>query len=537
MHAVRSRRAHHAIALTALGVWLIGGVALLAFQSPSHRVSVRVSDASGRGTAGVRVALVVRGRVARPVPQSTSRVGAITPFVVRHGDVVEVVPIKPGYLFSPPSRTMVVDADVELEFLARGQNGVLRGLVTEEVRTPDGWTNEVSLGAVRIRLQRTDDPERQATVSRANGDIAPFPVEWGRQYFLTPEKPGYTFDPPSRTVEVDDSDLWIEFVGTAIREEVEHVLERAPDEPRAAGPMAGPRSRDATRMPPAPAPTLHTLPLHRLQACLSTDGRQDAGTDDDVWISVNGGTPHLIDSHIDDFERNHTARCHDLPFETMTSPEMARIAELRQVTLGLRRTSDADDWCAASLRLVINDRIDVPIFDRPENGCHWFGADVGGAQVFKREFPVRVDRATVDEATPKLEAMYRRGEAHRLATREIRSRLEGRAGHNVARSTMLTWRDRRLSIAGRVVGDRVRYVVNLPVTYLPVDTDHPDSSVEITYEVVKTDEGTYLSQVEATGSHDGLTRRVARDPMGRIKIGGRPYRTATLDGRVLSLTY
>ena len=277
---------------------------------------------------------------------------------------------------------------------------------------------------------------------------------------------------------------------------------------------------------------ISSLPVHRLQACITTDERVDAGTNSDVWVDLNVRQRHFIDTPADDFEGRLGERCFDLPFDFMTNDSILRATDLHTVHLGMDGT---DDWCVKTFRLILNGSISVPIFDRPAGGCHWLGDDnppdpPRDRMRFEIDWTSDAVRAGVERGLSEQRRIYERGGALELDTTHLILRFEARLGHRLQELSSMSW-DGNRTVSIRQVDPRgtvnprldvqARVVHRADVAPGFADADPIDAIIR--YRVDSSARGVFLTQIDVLGSGDaGLRRRLAEGALAHVKIGGRP---------------
>ena len=388
--------------------------------------------------------LEVMPRDSRTAYAFSGRTFSLQPFSTSGTLELSPIPEEAQVIAVPPTATLV--DQTRSSFLVR---------VVEERNG-----GEVPLDKVRIDFRNLDTDGTGWRDTTEDGD-ADFHVARGSRFLISATKPGFSFSPPSYNVAAARAEIAIGF--TATRRTL----------------------------------TLDTLPIHRLETCFTTDGRDNADTDEHIFVQLNGGSHYLFDSPIDDFERNANDVCYDLPFDAIT-PSLDHAGDLETVTLGMPQDAGSlDGWCAARMRLIVNGTINVPIFNQPSDGCHWFD---NGSEA--REFAVTFRPQDVTRGMASQERIYLQGEPHSLDRTELARRIEARAGHRVAELASVRWFWERVAVSSEG-GGRYRALLLVrrgesPNPLNPFDwgddaTAGP-SHVAFSYEVVGADDGTFLVQ-------------------------------------------
>lgn len=116
-------------------------------------------------------------------------------------------------------------------------------------------------------------------------------------------------------------------------------------------------------------PAFENMPIWRLQLKVLTDGRENAGTDDEVYVKFQNtaGSHYFLDRAGNDRERNET-NVYDI-----VDPNVNTIQDIKMLTLGI---IGDDGWCVKRVELLINDW-PTPIFRKSYSTCQWLDHDSG----------------------------------------------------------------------------------------------------------------------------------------------------------------
>lgn len=540
---------------------VVGGDALIDFRAAGGTIEVSglvlrdfvyPDGRTNRIAFSEPVAITVRNlTTGEESSLSSDETGSFGAFRVVAGMPYEVVPAKDGYRFEPASLLLDDSPRQLLEFVAvpdadrapaaagldlvaterlpalevatpappaearpaapRAESGAVVTLdegalraeldvqVFQRVRRRDGSLAEVALDGVQLRF-RNLATGRTGARTAADGVAPTYYSQIGAEFEVTPVRDGFRFDRPAYRVKLDQASVLLNIVGEAVA---------------------------VAASPPPPDPRLQfaDVPIDRVQLCIDTDGRVEAGTDADVWVTLNDGERHYIDEPGDDFERNDHQRCYDVPFEVV-KPQLRTAGDLQTLTLGMEGD---DDWCVAKLRLFVNNNLMTDI-DRPDTGCWWFGDDYPSRPTFSRVFPIRFSDEEIGLGMGAQRRFYQDGEERAISTAQIEARVLARVGHQLAIHDSIDWGDGFVRVRAQ---PQNRYSAQVwfakPEDSLGLDSP-PEEVVDITYAVIRNANGTYLTQVDAVGGDGDARRRLARGEMSLIKIGGRPYESMRIDG-------
>lgn len=109
-------------------------------------------------------------------------------------------------------------------------------------------------------------------------------------------------------------------------------------------------------------PAFNDIPIWRLQLKVTTDGRENAGTDDEVFVRLrNNASIYYLDRAGDDRERNKT-NIYDI-----VDPGIRTIDDIKMLMLSIKGD---DGWCVKSIELKVNNW-GAPIFRKSFNSCKW----------------------------------------------------------------------------------------------------------------------------------------------------------------------
>ena len=108
-------------------------------------------------------------------------------------------------------------------------------------------------------------------------------------------------------------------------------------------------------------------PVYRVQVRLFTADVEDAGTDDDVVVSLNPANATWLDSPGDDFERGRNRRYDLFP------NGVSRFDDIDWLTI---TKTGSDGWCISRIELLVNNPADA-VFSRTFGPCRWLDNDGG----------------------------------------------------------------------------------------------------------------------------------------------------------------
>jgi len=153
---------------------------------------------------------------------------------------------------------------------------------------------------------------------------------------------------------------------------------------------------------PASAAPTGTGSVVRVQVRIDTGDVSDAGTDDPVYVSLNGSNLTWLDSPTEDWNRG-SSRTYDLMLDGVSN-----IASLNQLRVGKAApvtvagvTINADAWCLARVSLLVNN---VLIFDQPlprvvaTDQCRWLKGSYPSFTWSSAE--IRANKQWIASATP-----------------------------------------------------------------------------------------------------------------------------------------
>lgn len=166
-----------------------------------YSISGRVIDKNGTGIEGVTVSTSGASAL-------TNSNGDYTITGLANGDYT-LTPSKEGYTFSPAFRSVRIQyADVTVSRFLGTRLETDTYSIFGDVRDNDG----IFLSNITIKLQGVDG--ERTTITDSNGNYTISGLANG-EYTVTPFKEGYTFEPTSRSVSVQDANLTRQsFVGT-----------------------------------------------------------------------------------------------------------------------------------------------------------------------------------------------------------------------------------------------------------------------------------------------------------------------------------
>jgi hypothetical protein len=203
--------------------------------------------------------------------------------------------------------------------------------------------------------------------------------------------------------------------------------------------------------------------ISRIQVHILTADVDDAGTDDDVVISLNPNNSTWLDSPKDDFERGG-AWSYDL---RLVDVDLFNDIDWLTVT----KTGD-EGWCVARIDLLVNE---VLVYRRVFNPCHWFDNDDGHTRFLAiRHSELRQEQwDRYDNPDP--------GAAYVFEREEVIRQVEALVGHELHFEDRARWGE----ISGEAVeisGDGKQTLsVDLD---LSGDTNYPDPAVDVDIDVV-----------------------------------------------------
>ncbi len=175
-------------------------------KRPVKKAAINATVLSNRaGLAGVRI--IFKNTRTRNMGQRVTGVrGTISAFYVPVGNVYQITPSKPDYVFTPASYSITATGPRTLRFEAKrvvrivGQQpgpGDERPVASKVAINAAVLSNRAGLAGVRIVFRNTRTNSTGYRVTGAKGTASLFYVPRGKSYEITPSKTGYAFLPPS----------------------------------------------------------------------------------------------------------------------------------------------------------------------------------------------------------------------------------------------------------------------------------------------------------------------------------------------------
>ena len=175
-------------------------------KRPVKKAAINATVLSNRaGLAGVRI--IFKNTRTRNMGQRVTGVrGTISAFYVPVGNVYQITPSKPDYVFTPASYSITATGPRTLRFEAKrvvrivGQQpgpGDERPVASKVAINAAVLSNRAGLAGVRIVFRNTRTNSTGYRVTGAKGTVSPFYVPPGSSYEITPSKAGYVFTPAS----------------------------------------------------------------------------------------------------------------------------------------------------------------------------------------------------------------------------------------------------------------------------------------------------------------------------------------------------
>ena len=121
-------------------------------------------------------------------------------------------------------------------------------------------------------------------------------------------------------------------------------------------------------LPSRPA-NFDDVAVWRLQVKITTDGRKDANTDDEVYVHLNGNSSKrfYLDKGGDDREKNRT------DVYDIVNTGITKIGDIRFLKLAKQGT---DGWCIKKIEVLVNN-VPTPIYRKYYSSCKWIDGNDG----------------------------------------------------------------------------------------------------------------------------------------------------------------
>lgn len=179
-------------------------------------------------------------------------------------------------------------------------------------------------------------------------------------------------------------------------------------------------------MIPASAKAADNDPVWRVQVRLFTGGVSNAGTDDDISVSLNAQNRTYLDHDHNDFEAG-SQRIYDLSWRNVY-----RLADFGDLVI---RNHGDDGWCMEKIVLWVNGQ-SVLTYEFG-NGCQWLDTDPGYPATYRIPRSV-VQRALRDRYNHRaaVDAVV----ANRIHLSQIDAMLTGKIGNLIGGSDPMYWR-------------------------------------------------------------------------------------------------
>ena len=212
--------------------------------------------------------------------------------------------------------------------------------------------------------------------------------------------------------------------------------------------------------------------VYRVQIRIETGDVDDAGTDDDVLVSLNQKNFTWLDYGRNDFQRGDTYT-YDLLLD-----DVARISSIKWITFN---KTGSDDWCIKSFELLINHQAlvlpPVRIYREEFPTCRWLDDKNGDRRSLTIPFAkLRAQSAWRQARIP--------GTIGAIDRTELISRIEGAVGHALHYESRASW--------GESYGKSVEigYIANPPHPSGPAASDHRAQRIHVDLDLAGTGLGT-----------------------------------------------
>lgn len=196
--------------------------------------------------------------------------------------------------------------------------------------------------------------------------------------------------------------------------------------------------------------------IWQLHITITTGNVSNAGTDDDISVSLNRGNLTWLDYGRDDFERNQTNR-YDLL-------QNGNIHTLRDITRIQIAKNGSDGWCIKSFTLDVNEYT----YNASFNSCHWLDNDNGHTRQYVVNNPSFAFYGIVPVLVPYMERS------------EVESLLESAIGHSI-QSSRLYWDNDDRHVVEVWQTNRDTLHVDLDLQYALNNSSDP--SVDVDYDI------------------------------------------------------